>query len=404
MDPQDWHAQTRAVRGGLARSGFDETAEALYLTSGFVYESAEQAEAAFKDEVEHYIYSRYGNPTVTTFEERMRLLEGAEACFATASGMAAVFTAMAALCGAGDRVVSSRALFGSCFVILDEILPRWGVETVFVDGADLEQWRAALSVPTAAVFFETPSNPMQELVDIAGGQRAGARGRRDGGRRQRLRHAGVLAPAASSAPTSSSTRRPSTSTGRAARSAVPCSAPREFIDGPVKNLMRHTGPSLSPFNAWVMTKGLETLDLRVRAMADSTLTVARTLEEWQHAGRGIRRVVHPFLESHPQHELALRQMDGGGGTVVTFEVEGGKAAAFALMNALTLVDISNNLGDTKSLTTHPATTTHRRLEPEARAAVGITDGTIRISVGLEDVRDLVADLDHAVERAAAVGR
>ena len=167
MDPQQWHAQTRAVRGGLARSGFDETAEALYLTSGFVYETAEQAEAAFKDEVEHYIYSRYGNPTVTTFEERMRLLEGAEACFATASGMAAVFTAMAALCGAGDRVVSSRALFGSCFVILDEILPRWGVETVFVDGADLDQWRDALSVPTTAVFFETPSNPMQELVDIA---------------------------------------------------------------------------------------------------------------------------------------------------------------------------------------------------------------------------------------------
>ena len=183
-----------------------------------------------------------------------------------------------------------------------------------------------------------------------------------------------------------------------------CSAAPEFIGGPVKNLMRHTGPSLSPFNAWVMTKGLETLDLRVRRMADSALTVARTLEQWQHAGRGVLRVVHPFLESHPQHELALRQMDGGGGTVVTFEVDGGKAAAFALMNALTLVDISNNLGDAKSLTTHPATTTHRRLDPAARAAVGITDGTIRVSVGLEDVRDLVADLDSALERAAAVGR
>ena len=190
--------------------------------------------------------------------------------------------------------------------------------------------------------------------------------------------------------------------GRALGGAVLGTA--EFIGGPVKNLMRHTGPSLSPFNAWLMTKGLETLDLRVRRMADSALVVARALEEWQHAGRGVRRVVHPFLESHPQHELALRQMDGGGGTVVTFEVEGGKAAAFALMNALTLVDISNNLGDAKSLTTHPATTTHRRLEPEARAAVGITDGTIRVSVGLEDVRDLVADLDHALEQAAAVGR
>ena len=191
--------------------------------------------------------------------------------------------------------------------------------------------------------------------------------------------------------------------GRALGGAVLGTA--EFIGGPVKNLMRHTGPSLSPFNAWLMTKGLETLDLRVRA--DGRLGAWRSparLEEWQHAGRGVRRVVHPFLESHPQHELALRQMDGGGGTVVTFEVEGGKAAAFALMNALTLVDISNNLGDAKSLTTHPATTTHRRLEPEARAAVGITDGTIRVSVGLEDVRDLVADLDHALEQAASVAR
>ncbi len=403
MDPQHWHAQTRAVRGGLARSGFDETAEALYLTSGFVYESAEQAEAAFKDEVEHYIYSRYGNPTVTTFEERMRLLEGAEACFATASGMAAVFTAMAALCGAGDRVVSSRALFGSCFVILDEILPRWGVETVFVDGTDLDQWREALSVPTTAVFFETPSNPMQELVDIAAvSELAHAAG------------ATVVVDNVFGTPVFShpldfgadvvvySATKHIDGQGRALGGAILGTA--EFIGGPVKNLMRHTGPSLSPFNAWVMTKGLETLDLRVRRMAESCLIVARTLEEWQQSGRGIRRVVHPFLESHPQHDLALRQMDGGGGTVVTFEVEGGKPAAFALMNALTLVDISNNLGDAKSLTTHPATTTHRRLDPQARAAVGITDGTIRVSVGLEDVRDLVADLDAAVAQAAAVAR
>jgi O-succinylhomoserine sulfhydrylase len=404
VNVDDWHPQTRAVRGGLSRSGFDETSEALFLTSGFVYESAEQAEAAFKDEVEHYIYSRYGNPTVTAFEERMRLVEGgAEACFATASGMAAVFTAMAALCGAGDRVVSSRALFGSCFVILDEILPRWGVETVFVDGADLDQWREALSVPTAAVFFETPSNPMQELVDIAAvSELAHAAG------------ATVVVDNVFGTPVFShplqhgadvvvySATKHIDGQGRALGGAVLGS--RDYIEGPVKNLMRHTGPSLSPFNAWVMTKGLETLDLRVRAMAESTLTVARALEEWQHAGRGIRRVVHPFLESHPQHALALRQMDGGGGTVVTFEVEGGQAAAFALMNALTLVDISNNLGDAKSLTTHPATTTHRRLEPEARAAVGITDGTVRVSVGLEDVRDLVADLDAALARAEAVTR
>ena len=321
-----WHPQTRAVRGGLARSGFDETAEALYLTSGFVYESAEQAEAAFKDEVEHYIYSRYGNPTVSTFEERMRLLEGAEACFATASGMAAVFTAMAALCGNGDRVVSSRALFGSCFVILDEILPRWGVETVFVDGADLDQWREALSVPTTAVFFETPSNPMQELVDIAAvSDLAHAAG------------ATVVVDNVFGTPVFShplehgadvviySTTKHIDGQGRALGGAI--LGPKEFIDGPVKNLMRHTGPSMSPFNAWIMTKGLETLDLRVRAMAGSALTVAGTLEQWQHAGRGITRVLYPHLPSHPQHELALRQLDGGAGTVVTFDVAGGKEAA-----------------------------------------------------------------------------
>ena len=396
-----WHPRTRAVRGGLSRSGFDETAEALYLTSGFVYESAEQAEAAFKDEVEHYIYSRYGNPTVSTFEERMRQLEGAEACFATASGMAAVFTAMAALCGAGDRVVASRALFGSCFVILDEILPRWGVETVFVDGADLDQWREALSVPTTAVFFETPSNPMMELVDIAAvSELAHAVG------------ATVVVDNVFGTPVFSrplehgadvviySTTKHIDGQGRALGGAILGTA--EFVNGPVKNLMRHTGPAMSPFNAWVMTKGLETLGLRVRAMADSALTVAQTLEEWQHSGRGITRVVYPHLASHPQHELAVRQLEGGGGTVVTFDVAGGKAAAFAFMNALTLVDISNNLGDSKSLTTHPATTTHRRLAPEARAAVGITDGTIRVSIGLEDVRDLIADLDTALAAADAV--
>jgi O-succinylhomoserine sulfhydrylase len=399
--PDDLHAQTLAVRGGLARSGFDETAEALYLTSGFVYESAEQAESAFKDELDHYVYSRYGNPTVTVFEERMRLLEGAEACFATASGMAAVFTAMAALCGAGDRVVASRALFGSCFVILDEIMPRWGVETVFVDGADEGQWRAALAEPTAAVFFETPSNPMQELVDIAAvSELAHAAG------------ATVVVDNVFGTPVFShplahgadvvvySATKHIDGQGRALGGAV--LGPADFVHGPVKNLMRHTGPAMSPFNAWVMTKGLETLDLRVRRMADSALHVARTLEGWAVEGRGVVRVVHPYLESHPQHDLALRQMDGGGGTVVTFDVAGGKEAAFALVNALRLVDISNNLGDAKSLVTHPATTTHRRLAPEARAAVGITDGTVRVSVGLEDVRDLVADLDQALAAAERV--
>jgi O-succinylhomoserine sulfhydrylase len=377
---------TIAVRGGLARSNFDETAEALYLTSGFVYDSAEQAEAAFKDEVEHFIYSRYGNPTVTMFEQRLRQLEGAEACFATASGMSAVFVALAALLGQGDRVVSSRGLFGSCFVILDEILPRWGVETVFVDGPDLEQWREALSVPTQAVFFETPSNPMQELVDMRAvcdlAHEAGASVVVDN----------VFGTPVFSKPLEHgadvvvySATKHIDGQGRALGGAVLGTS--EFIDGPVKNLMRHTGPSMSPFNAWILVKGLETLSLRVEKQAANALEIARALE----AHPSVTRVVYPWLESHPQHDLARRQMLGGG-TVVTFELDGGKAEAFALMNALQVVDISNNLGDSKSMVTHPATTTHRRLTPEARAAVGITDGTVRISVGLEDPRDVIDDL------------
>ena len=385
-----WRPDTLAVRGGLARSGFEETAEALYLTSGFVYDTAEDAEAAFKGDIDRFVYSRYGNPTVTMFEERLRRIEGAEACFATGSGMAAVFVALAALLGQGDRVVSSRALFGSCFVILDEILPRWGVETVFVDGLDLEQWREALAPPTAAVFFETPSNPMQELVDIAAvtelAHAAGAKVVVDN----------VFGTPVFSKPLDFgadivvySATKHIDGQGRTLGGAV--LGPKEFIDGPVQNLMRHTGPSMSPFNAWVLVKGLETMSLRVERMADSALEVARFLE--QHSK--VTKVVHPFLESHPQHDLAKRQMVAGG-TVVTFELDGGKEEAFAVMNALEVIDISNNLGDSKSLITHPATTTHRRLTPEARAAVGITDGVLRVSVGLEDVRDLVDDLGRAL--------
>ena len=384
---------TLAVRGGTTRSTFDETSEALFLTSGFVYDSAEQAEAAFKDEIEKFIYSRYGNPTVAMFEERMRLLEGAEACFATASGMSAVFVALAALLGQGDRVVASRALFGSCFVILDEILPRWGVDTVFVDGPDLDQWRSALSRPTRAVFFETPSNPMQELVDM----RAVSDLAHDAGAQVVVDN--VFGTQVFSRPLDHgadvvvySATKHIDGQGRTLGGAVLGRA--DFIDGPVKNLMRHTGPSMSPFNAWVLLKGLETLALRVEKHAEGALVIARHLE----AHPRVSRVVHPFLESHPQRELARRQMLGGG-TVVTFEVGGGKDEAFAVMNALRLVDISNNLGDAKSLITHPATTTHRRLSPEARAAVGITDGTLRISVGLEDPLDLVDDLDAALRGA-----
>ncbi|WP_020145285.1 O-succinylhomoserine sulfhydrylase [Terracoccus sp. 273MFTsu3.1] len=387
---QQWRPDTLAVRGGLSRSGFEETSEALYLTSGFVYDTAEDAEAAFKGDVDRFVYSRYGNPTVAMFEERLRQIEGAEACFATGSGMSAVFVALAALLGQGDRVVSSRALFGSCFVILDEILPRWGVETVFVDGADLDQWREALAEPTTAVFFETPSNPMQELVDIAAvtelAHAAGAKVVVDN----------VFGTPVFSKPLDLgadiivySATKHIDGQGRTLGGAV--LGPKEFIDGPVQNLMRHTGPSMSPFNAWVLVKGLETMSLRVERMADSALEVARFLESHP----SVKRVVHPFLESHPQHDLAKRQMLAGG-TVVTFELDGGKDEAFALMNALQVIDISNNLGDSKSLITHPATTTHRRLAPEARAAVGITDGVLRVSVGLEDVRDLVDDLRRAL--------
>jgi len=381
---------TLAVRGGLARSNFDETSEGLFLTSGYVYASAEEAEAAFKDEIDRFVYSRYGNPTVHMFQERMRLLEGTEACFATASGMAAVFVALGALLGKGDRVVSSRSLFGSCFVVLDEILPRWGVESVFVDGTDLVQWREALSQPTSAVFFESPSNPMQELVDMKAvcelAHAVGAKVVVDN----------VFGTPVFSKPLEQgadvivySATKHIDGQGRSMGGAVLGTS--EFINGPVKNLMRHTGPSMSPFNAWVLLKGLETLSLRVERMAASALELARVLEGHPK----VARVIYPWLGSHPQHDLAKKQMYGGG-TVVTFELVGGKTEAFKVMNALEVVDISNNLGDAKSLITHPATTTHRRLGAEARLAVGITDGVLRVSVGLEDIRDLVEDFERAL--------
>lgn len=389
---------TIAVRGGLARSGFEETAEALYLTSGFVYETAQDAERAFSGEVDRFVYSRYGNPTVATFEERLRQLEGAQACYATGSGMGAVFTALAALLGAGDRVVASRGLFGSCFVILDEILPRWGVETVFVDGPDLAQWEAALAEPTQAVFFETPSNPMQELVDIA--------------RVSELAHAAgaqVVVDNVFGTPVFSrplehgadivvySATKHIDGQGRVLGGAI--LGPKEYIEGPVQNLLRHTGPTMSAFNAWVLVKGLETMRLRVEQMARSALAVAEALAEHP----AVEEVWYPFLPSHPQYDLARQQMTGGG-TVVTFRLAGGKDEAFALMNALQIIDISNNLGDSKSLITHPATTTHRRMGEQARLAIGITDGVLRVSLGLEDTGDLVADLSQALAAGQAPDR
>ncbi len=381
---------TNAVRGGLDRSGFDETSEALFLTSGFVYGSAAEAEAAFAGEADRFVYSRYGNPTVRMFEERFRLLEGAEAAWATASGMAAVFNALAACVETGDRVVASSALFGSCVVILEELLPRWGVETEFVDGADLDAWERALARPARAVFFETPSNPMQELVDVAAvsglAHDAGATVIVDN----------VFATPVLQRPLAlgadvvvySATKHVD-GQGRVLGGIV-CGT-EAFVTERLQPLMRHTGPALSPFNAWVLVKSLETLALRVRHETGSALRIASWLEDDHRAAR----VWYPWLDGHPQVELARRQM-AGGGTVVTFEVPGGKHAAFAVLDALAVVDISNNLGDAKSLATHPASTTHRRIGPDRRAALGITDGVIRLSVGLEDADDLIDDLDRAL--------
>jgi len=381
---------TNLVRGGLDRSAWNETSESLVLTSGYVYGTAQEAEQAFAGETDRFIYSRYGNPTVAMFEERLRQIEGAKAVYATASGMSAVFVSLIALLSQGDRVVSARGLFGSCFVILDELLPRWGIETVFVDGEDLSQWEQALSQGADAVFFETPSNPMQGIVDIPGvselAHAAGAKVIVDN----------VFATPVLQKPLDLgadivvySTTKHIDGQGRTLGGAI--LGTQEYINELVQPFIRHTGPSLSPFNAWVLVKSLETLDLRVRAQQTAAISLAQHLESISN----INRVWYPFLESHPQHDLATAQMDGGG-TVVTFEVAGGKDGAFQFVNALEVIDISNNLGDTKSLVTHPASTTHRRLGPEVRTGMGITDGIVRISVGLEDIRDLIDDVDRAV--------
>ncbi|WP_319437045.1 O-succinylhomoserine sulfhydrylase [Mycobacterium sp. RTGN5] len=381
---------TIGVRGGLLRSGFEETAEAMYLTSGYVYSSAAEAEKSFTGDIDRYVYSRYGNPTISMFEERLRLVEGAPACFATASGMSAVFTSLGALLGAGDRLVAARSLFGSCFVVCNEILPRWGVETVFVDGEDLSQWEEALSKPTQAVFFETPSNPMQSLVDIAAvsemAHAAGAKVVLDNVFATPLLQQGF--PLGVDVVVYSGTKHID-GQGRVLGGAI--LGDKEYIDGPVQKLMRHTGPALSAFNAWVLLKGLETMSVRV----DYSNRSAQLIAEFLEAQTGVNWVKYPFLESHPQFDLAKRQMRGGG-TVVTFELDGGKQRAFEVLDKLQVIDISNNLGDAKSLITHPATTTHRAMGPEGRASIGLGDGVVRISVGLEGTEDLIADLDRAL--------
>lgn len=393
-DTRAYRPGTLLIHGGIQRSNFAETAEALYLTSGFLYDSAEQAEATFREEVEHYQYSRFSNPTIAMLEERLAQLEGAEACRVTASGMAAVHASLFAHLKAGDRVVAARALFGSCFWIVANLLPRFGIEAEFVDAADLDQWRQALARPAKLVLLETPSNPMLELVDLAGvcalAHAAGAIVVVDN----------VFATPLLQKPLELgadvvvySCTKHIDGQGRVLGGAV--LGGREWIEKTLQPFVRNTGPTLSVFNAWLLLKGLETLRLRVEAASQSAERIAEVLATSEQ----VRRVFYPTRPDHPQQALALRQMRAGG-TMVTFEVAGGKEGAFRVMNGFRLIGISNNLGDSKSLATHPATTTHMRIGEEERARQGITDGAIRLSVGLEDTDDLIEDLATAIGRAA----
>jgi O-succinylhomoserine sulfhydrylase len=387
-----WQAQTQLVRGATERSQFSETSEAIFMNSGYVYASAEEAEDSFNGNLERFVYSRFRNPTVAMFEKRLALIEGAEECRGMASGMAAVFAALACQLSAGDRLVASRALFGSCHYICAELLPRFGIKTELVDGRDLGAWKQALSTKANAVFLESPSNPGLEVIDVAAvcqlAHAAGAVVVVDN----------VFATPVLQKPISVgadvvvySATKHIDGQGRCLGGAVLAS--KAFIVDKLTPFMRHTGPSMSPFNAWVLLKGLETLELRVHRHCENAHQVASFLE----GHKRLAKLLYPGLKSHPQHALAMAQMSGRGGNVIAFEVAGGKAPAFAFLNALKTIDISNNLGDAKSLICHPATTTHQRLKPEERAEVGITEGFIRLSVGLEDPRDVIADLDQALK-------
>ena len=391
---KDKNPRTRLVHGGTKRSQWNEVSEAIFLTQGFVYDSAEQAEQRFiKSGPDEYIYARYGNPTVAMFEERIAMLEGAEDAFATASGMAAVNGALMSVLKAGDHLVSARALFGSCLYIVEDILPRFGVEVTLVDGADLDQWRAAIRPGTKAVFFESMSNPALELVDIQSVSEIA-----------HAHDALVIVDNVFSTPIYSdalaqgadviiySSTKHIDGQGRTLGGVI--LGTQDHIRKTVEPYMKHTGGSMSPFTAWVQVKGLETLDLRVRAQAQSAQAIAEAL----HGNTALSRVIYPGLPSHPQHALAQRQM-GSGGTMLAIELAGGKEAAFRFLNALEIVVISNNLGDAKSIATHPATTTHQRLSADQRTTLGITDGLVRLSVGIEDTEDLISDLQTALSAA-----
>ncbi|MFA5919083.1 MAG: O-succinylhomoserine sulfhydrylase [Candidatus Nanopelagicaceae bacterium] len=390
-DPQ-WslHPETHAVRAGLARSGFGETAEALYLTSGFTYGSAEQAVESFTDETDHFVYGRFANPTIAMFEERLAAIEGAQYCVATGSGMSAMFASVACLVKAGDRVVASASMFSSCYVVLMEILPKWGVTTELVKGNDPVAWAEALSKPTAAVFIETPSNPMLDVVDIRMvsdlAHQVGAVVIVDN----------VMASPILQKPLELgadvvmySATKHIDGQGRVLAGAILGSF--SYIHENLNPFIRHTGPSLSPFNAWVLVKSLETLSMRVEKMSNSAHTLAQYLETCPQ----VKSVRYPGLKSHKDYETAKKQMTGGGSTI-GIEFVGGKKSVFEFMNALRVIDISNNLGDSKSLITHPASTTHRRLAPEVQAEMGITESVMRLSVGLEHPSDLLKDIEQAL--------
>jgi O-succinylhomoserine sulfhydrylase len=383
--------QTLAVREGQVRSGFGETSEAMFINSGFTYASAEQAENSFTEDIDHYLYSRFHNPTVAMFENRLAALEGAERCLATSSGMSAMFMSIACLVSTGDRVVASAAMFSSCHVVLMEILPKWGVVVELVKSDDLEGWKEALSKPTKVVFIETPSNPMLEVTDIKFvsdlAHKVGATVIVDN----------VMASVVLQKPLELgadvvmySATKHIDGQGRVLGGAILGS--EQYFKDYLLQFNRHTGPSMSPFSAWVLVKSLETLFMRVKAMCDSATKIAEFLE----SNKNVELVRYPGLKSHPHHELAMKQQSNSGGSMIGFNVKGGKAEAFALMNKLTVIDISNNLGDSKSLITHPSSSTHRRLSLDNQAAVGIYANTLRLSVGLEATSDLIKDLEIAL--------
>jgi O-succinylhomoserine sulfhydrylase len=391
--PGKWRARTMAVRGGQTRSDFQETSEALFLTSGYAYESPTQAEGRFTGEDDGFQYTRFSNPTIQMFEDRMAALEGAPVARATASGMAAVSAALLSGLSAGDHIVSAKAMFGSCRTVIVDILPRFGVTHTLVDGSDLDQWRTAMRPNTKMLFLETPANPTLDIVDIA----AVAKIADAGGARLVVDNAFaspvLQQPMALGAHiVVHSTTKWVDGQGRCLGGMILCR--EDFLKDHLQLFLRNTGPAISPFNAWVHLKSLETLDLRMRAHCENAMMVANFLG----GQKKVTRVLYPFHPDHPQHNLARAQMSGGGG-VVTFEIAGGKNGAFRFAEALKLIDISNNLGDAKSLITHPETTTHQRLSPEGRAELGITSGQMRLSVGLEDADDIREDLEQALEAA-----